>query len=85
VVVPEKNREAFGLGNEAQPASRASELNWRHSSMCGTHGSCVEIADTADGGMAIRDGKSADSGPVLFFNREEWDAFVAGVRAGEFG
>ncbi|MBW8739043.1 MAG: DUF397 domain-containing protein [Streptomyces turgidiscabies] len=45
---------------------------------------CVEIAQTADGGRAIRDSK-APHGPVLFFAPTEWNAFSAGVSDGEFG
>jgi Domain of unknown function (DUF397) len=41
----------------------------------------VEVA-SIDGGVAIRDSKQPD-GPILRFTRAEWDAFVAGVRAGE--
>ncbi len=82
--MPAENREAFGLGDEAQLASGSAGLNWRRPK-CGSHGSCVEIADTADDGVAVRDGKSADSSPILFFSRQEWDAFLAGVKAGEFG
>jgi hypothetical protein len=33
--------------------------------------------------IAVRDSKDLD-GPVLTFNAEEWAAFVAGVRDGEF-
>ncbi|WP_330288111.1 DUF397 domain-containing protein [Streptomyces sp. NBC_00576] len=45
---------------------------------------CVEVAQTADGGRAIRDSK-APHGPVLFFAPAEWNAFSTGVNDGEFG
>lgn len=45
---------------------------------------CVEVAQTADGGRAIRDSK-APHGPVLFLAPTEWNAFSVGVSAGEFG
>jgi hypothetical protein len=45
----------------------------------------VEVALTPDGGVAIRNGETPGGAPVLFFSRAEWDAFVVGVRAGEFG
>lgn len=47
-------------------------------------GGCVEVGKLADGGVAIRDSKDL-SQPALAFTAEEWTAFVAGVRAGEFG
>ena len=44
---------------------------------------CVEVAALPDGGRAVRDSKSPQ-GPVHSFTREEWTAFVSGVKAGEF-
>jgi hypothetical protein len=57
-------------------------LTWR-SARCSTQ-SCIEVAELADGGVAIRDGKSGDAGLVLPFSGDEWRAFVAGIKAGEF-
>ncbi len=54
-------------------------LSHRHS-----NGNCVEVAALPDGGVAVRDSKDAD-GPALTFTRDEWDAFVGGVKLGEFG
>jgi hypothetical protein len=42
---------------------------------------CVEVA-FIEGGVAVRDSK--DRGPVQVYTAAEWDAFVEGVRAGEF-
>jgi hypothetical protein len=54
-------------------------IEWRRSSRCET-GGCVEVARI--GGMiAIRDSKDS---AVLIFSPEEWSAFAAGVRNGEF-
>jgi Domain of unknown function (DUF397) len=80
--VPEDSKDRFGLRDEPSPVT---ELDWRRSSLCGAHGSCVEVAPTPDGGVAIRNGETPGTAPVLFFSRDEWEAFVAGVRAGEFG
>jgi hypothetical protein len=43
----------------------------------------VEVADLPDGGVAVRDSKDAD-GPKLVFTRAEWQAFIGGVKDGEF-
>ncbi len=43
---------------------------------------CVEVA-VAAGGILVRDSKDP-AGPVLAFTGGEWDAFLAGVRDGEF-
>jgi hypothetical protein len=57
---------------------------WRKSSFSGEQGACMEVADLPGGGRAVRDSKNP-AGPVLVFTPAEWDAFTAGVRAGEFG
>ena len=58
-----------------------SRAVWRKSTRSGTNG-CVEVAlDTAE--VAVRDSKDRN-GPVLQFNAHEWEAFLAGVRNGEF-
>lgn len=54
---------------------------WRKSSRSGTN-ACVEVA-VIDGKVAVRDSKDR-GGPVLEFTPLEWDAFVGGVRDGEF-
>lgn len=56
-------------------------IGWRRSSQCDT-GTCVEAAEIA-GIVAIRDSKNPQ-GPILRFTKQEWIAFVAGVRDGEF-
>lgn len=58
-----------------------SEVAWRKSSRSGMNG-CVEVA-FADGRIALRDSKDR-KGPVLVFTPQEWEAFVGGVRDGEF-
>ncbi len=57
-------------------------MEWRKSSHSGTNGQCVEIAATS-GQVLIRDSKDRE-GPVLAFSPDEWRAFAAGVRDGEF-
>lgn len=52
------------------------------SSYSTTNATCVEAAP-ADGRILVRDGKDPD-GPVLSYTMEEWNAFLAGVRSGEF-
>lgn len=56
-------------------------VQWRRSSRC-DGGQCVEVAFTQAHAL-VRDSKDAP-GPVLSFTPAEWDAFVAGARAGEF-
>ncbi|ELS54123.1 DUF397 domain-containing protein [Streptomyces viridochromogenes] len=47
---------------------------WK-SSYSGQEGNCVEVADTAPGGRAVRDSKQQD-GPLITVSREGWRAFI---------
>lgn len=59
-----------------------SSQGWFKSSFSGSGGTCVQVRFAA-GGVQVRDSKVAD-GPVLEFNRGEWEAFLLGAFAGEF-
>ncbi len=60
------------------------DLTWRKSTFSGdSGGGCVEVAFLPDGGVAVRDTKDR-SLPAHRFTPQEWTAFLAGVRAGEF-
>ena len=63
-----------------------SDAVWRKSTFSnGSGGNCVEVAIAMpDGRRAVRDSKDHGTGPVLHFTKDEWSAFVAGVKAGEF-
>lgn len=59
---------------------------WRKSTRSGNGGNCVEVSTNltnATGTVLVRDSKDP-SGPVLAFTPQEWEAFVGGVREGEF-
>jgi hypothetical protein len=57
---------------------------WRKSSYSGSSGgNCVEVAQVPAPAIAVRDSKDPD-GPRLVFTADEWRAFVAGAKAGEF-
>ena len=58
--------------------SREAWHKSRHSGMSG----CVEVA-FVDGRVAVRDSKNK-TGSVLLFSSLEWEAFVRGVRDGQF-
>jgi uncharacterized protein DUF397 len=57
-------------------------MDWLKSSRSGST-ECVLGARLEDGGMAVKDSKNPD-GPVLVFTRDEWQAFIEGVKLGEF-
>lgn len=60
---------------------KLTAVDWRKSTYCDTS-ACVEVGRIGDR-IALRDSKDPE-GPVLQFDRQEWNAFVAGVGAGEF-
>ncbi len=56
---------------------------WFTSSRSSGNGQCVEVRFTA-AGVQVRDTKDRGDGPTHSFTRDEWDAFVHGVKDGEF-
>jgi len=54
------------------------------SSFCANSG-CVEVASLPDGSIAVRDSKeTGQKRTSLIYTTTEWDAFLDGVKAGEF-
>lgn len=64
-------------------ASRLTEAVWHKSSFSGPNGNCVEAAELP-AGVAVRNSRFPD-GPALLFTVAEWDAFLSGVKGGDFG
>lgn len=56
---------------------------WIKSSFSGYNGNCVEVAGLSGDTIRVRDSKNPRGG-VLNFTQSEWDAFLGGVRNGEF-
>ncbi|MFG1686099.1 DUF397 domain-containing protein [Nonomuraea sp. NPDC049269] len=58
---------------------------WIKSSYSGSNGgNCVEVARLSGKRRGVRDSKNP-AGPALVFTPSEWDAFIGGVKNGEFG
>jgi hypothetical protein len=62
---------------------RTSEMNWRKSTFSNPSGNCVELADLANGLVAMRNSRDPE-GAVLVYTRPEIDAFLRGAKSGEF-
>jgi Domain of unknown function (DUF397) len=57
---------------------------WRKSSYSGGNGgNCVEVARNLPGIVAVRDSKDPE-GPALTISPAGWDAFVQGIKQGDF-
>ncbi len=55
---------------------------WITSRFC-NNSACVQVAHLPGGMVALRDSKNT-ARPAHFFDREEWAAFITGVKAGDF-
>ena len=65
------------------PAGQLVSARWRKSQASNPSGSCVQVAELADGAIAMRNSRHP-SGPALIYTRAEITAFLAGVKNGEF-
>lgn len=72
-----------GYGPGHQRDRLVSRPVWRRSRFCNGASACAEVAVLPGGNVTVRNSAEQD-GPVLVFTPEEWAAFRAGVRAGEF-
>lgn len=59
------------------------QADWRKSTYSANGSTCVEVARNVPGLVAVRDSKDPE-GPKLVFAPEEWQAFAAGIRSGDF-
>jgi hypothetical protein len=57
-------------------------LQWRKSSHSGSGNNCVEVASMA-AAVAVRDSKDPDGGHLVF-DAGDWEAFIAGIKRGEY-
>jgi hypothetical protein len=59
----------------------AAVFDWRKASYSSQNGSCVEVAQTAAGNVAVRD-TTDRSGPALGFRPGAWQSFMTEIRDG---
>lgn len=59
------------------------DLQWKKSTHSASGDQCVEVASLSDGRRYVRHSKDPKAA-MLAFTPGEWDAFLRGVKAGEF-
>ena len=64
-------------------SEQSKELTWRKAKLSQGASNCVELAETFEGEVAMRNSRDPD-GPVLRFTREEVAAFLDGAKKQEF-
>ena len=65
------------------PAGELAGARWRKSVRSSAQGNCIELAKLAGAEVAIRNSRHPQ-GPALIFTDAELDAFLGGVKDGEF-
>lgn len=79
----EAGLKRFLAARKTRQSGDSSSGVWFKSSLSAHNGNCVEVAGLADDIIRVRDSKNPRGG-ILNFTQAEWDAFVGGVRNGEF-
>ena len=64
-------------------ASQLQGVTWQKSGRSNPSGNCVECAALPGGGVAVRNSRDPE-GPALIYTPAEIEAFILGVRDGDF-
>jgi Domain of unknown function (DUF397) len=67
----------------AVPAGVLAGVRWRKSARSSAQGNCVELAQLPGQGVAVRNSRDPE-GPALLFTDAELEAFLGGVKDGDF-
>jgi hypothetical protein len=74
----------MGRTYNGMPADELDGVPWRKSRRSNPSGNCVELGLLPEGaGVAMRNSRDPD-GPALIYTRDEIEAFLGGVRDGDF-
>lgn len=65
------------------PADQLAGVTWIKSERSNSQGNCVELAELADGSVAMRNSRHPH-GPALVYTRAEIEAMVLGAKDGDF-
>ncbi|MDT5041899.1 MAG: hypothetical protein QOE51_2884 [Actinoplanes sp.] len=65
------------------PAGELQGVTWQKSRRSNPSGNCIECAALPEGGVAVRNSRDP-GGPALIYTPAEIEAFILGVRDGDF-
>ncbi len=68
---------------DGMPATDLHGATWRKSNRSNSQGNCVELAGLPGGEVAVRNSRHP-GGPALIYTSAEIDAFIRGVKDGNF-
>lgn len=63
---------------------KLQNIEFKVSSFSNYYPFCVAVGQAQDGSVAVRHSQDSDPVKTLIFTKEEWRAFVKGVKANEF-
>jgi hypothetical protein len=69
--------------DNGMPTGLLSGARWRKSARSSAQGNCVELARLSGSEVAVRNSRHPE-GPALVFTDAELDAFLGGVKDGDF-
>ncbi len=82
-VVPDHQGVKVRAVNNCTTACPVTGVTWGKSTYSNPCGSCVEVAQLADGRIAVRNSRDP-GGPAMIYPRAEMAAFIHGITVGEF-
>jgi hypothetical protein len=53
---------------------------WCKSRHSDPNGTCIEVGQSKEGMIGVRDSKQQGAGPILEFTRSEWAAFLSAIQ-----
>ena len=82
-MTPDGRGSRSSTSHSGVPAGDLAGVRWRKSARSSAQGNCVELAQLPGQGVAVRNSRDPE-GPALLFTDAELEAFLGGVKDGDF-